>query len=136
MKKLYDSIGKEMFMYLFFGVVTTIINLIVYYIFNIWLGVNVGISTTIAFICSVIFAYITNKLYVFESKTKTVKEVVNEMIKFFSARIFTYFVDLFLMILFVDKLNFNSLLCKILVNGLVIIINYLLSKLIVFKKSK
>ena len=136
MRKLYDSIGKEMFMYLFFGVVTTIINLIVYYIFNIWLGLNVGISTTIAFICSVIFAYITNKLYVFESKTKTVKKVANEIIKFFSARIFTYFVDLFLMILLVDKLNFNSLLCKILVNALVIIINYLLSKLIVFKKSK
>ena len=136
MRKLYDFIGKEMIMYLFFGVVTTIINLIVYYIFNILLDVNVGISTTIAFICSVIFAYITNKLYVFESKTKTVKEVVNEIIKFFIARIFTYFVDLFLMILLVDKLNFNSLLCKILVNGLVIIINYLFSKLIIFKKDK
>ena len=128
--------GKEMFMYLFFGVLTTVINFIAYYIFNVIFKSSAGISTTLAFIVSIIFAYITNKKWVFNSKTSSIKELVTEIFKFISARLVTYFIDLFLMIILVDKLHYNSLICKLLVNILVIILNYIFSKLLVFKKNK
>lgn len=144
MKKLITKIfdffikifGKEMFMYLFFGVLTTVINFIAYYIFNVICKSSAGISTTLAFIISIIFAYITNKIWVFNSKTNNIKELVTEIFKFISARLVTYFIDLFLMIILVDKLHYNSLICKLLVNILVIILNYIFSKLLVFKKNK
>ncbi len=138
MRKIYELIikliGREMFMYLVFGVLTTLVNFIVYYICNIILTMSAGLSTTIAYIISIIFAYITNKIWVFNSVTNTKKETFNEFIKFISARIFTYFVDLVLIIILVDKMHFNSLLMKILVNILVIILNYIASKLVIFKK--
>lgn len=138
-KKIYNYIikiiGKETFWYLFFGVLTTLINFITYYIFNIALSFSAGISTTIAFIISVIFAYITNKTWVFNSKKHKIIELVKEISLFFAARIFTYFFDLILMIIFVDKLHYNSVICKLIVNILVIILNYIFSKLIVFKKG-
>lgn len=128
-------LGKEMFMYLLFGGLTTVINIIVYYLCTV-IGISTGISTTIAFIVSVIFAYITNRKWVFESKATTKEGIINEIWKFASVRIATYFMDLGLMILLVDVLGWNGLLCKILVNILVIILNYIASKLIVFKKEK
>lgn len=142
MKKLITNIinyfiklmGREVFMYLLFGGLTTVINIVVYYLCTL-INIPTGISTTIAFIVSVLFAYVTNRKWVFQSKAKG-KEIFNEIWKFFSVRIGTYFIDLGLMILLVDKLEWNGLLCKVLVNILVIILNYIASKLIVFKKNK
>ena len=138
-KKIYNYIikliGKETFWYLFFGVLTTLINLITYYIFNVLLKFSAGISTTIAFVVGVIFAYITNKKWVFNSKKNKLKELLKEISLFFLARIFTYIIDLILMIILVDKLHYNSIVCKLLVNIIVIILNYVFSKLIVFKKK-
>ena len=137
-KKVIDFfiklLGREVFMYLLFGGLTTLINIIVYYLCTL-ISISTGISTTIAFIVSVIFAYVTNRKWVFESKATTKKEILNEIWKFLSVRIGTYFMDLILMILLVDKLGWNGLICKILVNILVIILNYIASKLIIFKKK-
>lgn len=138
-KKIYNYIikliGKETFWYLFFGALTTLINLITYYIFNVLLEFSAGISTTIAFVVGVIFAYITNKKWVFNSKKNKLKELLKEISLFFLARIFTYIIDLILMIIFVDKLHYNSIICKLVVNIIVIILNYIFSKLLVFKKG-
>lgn len=141
MKKLITNIinyfiklmGREVFMYLLFGGLTTLINIIVYYLCTL-ISIPTGISTTIAFIVSVIFAYVTNRKWVFESKAQG-KEILNEIWKFFSVRIATYFIDLGLMILLVDTLDWNGLLSKILVNIIVIVLNYIASKLIVFRKK-
>lgn len=128
-------LGREVFMYLLFGGLTTVINIVVYYLCTL-VNISTGISTTIAFIISVIFAYMTNREWVFESKAKTKKEILSEIWKFLSVRICTYFMDLGLMILFVDKLHFNGLICKIIVNILVIVLNYIASKLIIFTKRE
>ena len=137
-KKIIDFfiklLGREVFMYLLFGGLTTLINIIVYYLCTL-VKMSTGISTTIAFIVSVIFAYITNRKWVFESKATTKKKILNEIWKFLSVRIGTYFMDLLLMILLVDKLSWNGLICKIIVNILVIVLNYIASKLIIFKKE-
>ena len=127
--------GLEMFMYLIFGGLTTLINIIVFYICTL-LSFSTALSTTVAFIISVIFAYVTNRKWVFNSKASKPSEILSELWKFFSVRIFTYFADLILMILLVDKLYFNKLACKIGVNLLVIVLNYIASKVIVFRKGK
>lgn len=131
---LIRLLGREVFMYLLFGGLTTLINIVVFYLCTL-INFSTAISTTIAFIASVIFAYVTNRKWVFESKASKPAEIFSEMWKFFSVRIFTYFADLGLMILTVDVLKFNKLVCKIAVNVLVIVLNYIASKLIVFKKS-
>ena len=124
---------KEVFSYLIFGVLTTVVNIVVYYVFNTWLQVNYLVSNAIAWIASVLFAYITNRKYVFESKNTS---MINELVKFIGARLSTGIMDMILMWLLVDILSMNSMVSKIVVNVLVIVLNYVLSKVFVFKKEE
>ena len=128
-------LGREVFFYLFFGVLTTLINIAAYYLLRL-AGGSVAVSTTIGFAASVLFAYVTNRKWVFESKAAGAREVLMEMWKFFSVRIGTYVFDLLLMLLLVDVLKFSDLLCKIAVNVLVVVLNYIASKCIVFRRKK
>ena len=124
---------KELISYLIFGVLTTVVNIVVYYVFNTWLQVNYLVSNAIAWIASVLFAYITNRKYVFESKNTS---MFNELVKFIGARLSTGIMDMILMWLLVDVLSMNSMVSKIVVNVLVIVLNYVLSKVFVFKKEE
>ena len=124
---------KELISYLIFGVLTTVVNIVVYYVFNTWLQVNYLVSNAIAWITSVLFAYITNRKYVFESKNTF---MINELVKFIGARLSTGIMDMILMWLLVDILSMNSMIGKIVVNVLVIVLNYVLSKVFVFKKEE
>ena len=124
---------KEVISYLIFGVLITVVNIVVYYVFNTWLQVNYLVSNAIAWIASVLFAYITNRKYVFESKNTS---MFNELVKFISARLSTGIMDMILMWLLVDVLSMNSMVSKIVVNVLVIVLNYVLSKVFVFKKEE
>ena len=124
---------KEVISYLIFGVLTTVVNIVVYYVFNTWLQVNYLVSNAIAWIASVLFAYITNRKYVFESKNTS---MFNELVKFIGARLSTGIMDMILMWLLVDVLSMNSMFSKIIVNVLVIVLNYVLSKVFVFKKEE
>ena len=124
---------KELISYLIFGVLTTVVNIVVYYVFNTWLQVNYLVSNAIAWIASVLFAYITNRKYVFESKNTS---MINELVKFIGARLSTGIMDMILMWLLVDVLSMNSMFSKIIVNVLVIVLNYVLSKVFVFKKEE
>lgn len=124
---------KEVISYLIFGVLTTVVNIVVYYVFNTWLQVNYLVSNAIAWIASVLFAYITNRKYVFESKNTS---MFNELVKFIGARLSTGIMDMILMWLLVDVLSMNSMVSKIVVNVLVIVLNYVLSKVFVFKKEE
>lgn len=131
---------KEIIMYLIFGVLTTLVNVLVYYICYNVSGINNTISTIIAWIISVIFAYITNKIFVFSSKTNGFKGFVIEFIVFILCRLFSGLVDLGFMTLTVTYLKLNtkllSTIMKIISNVIVVIINYILSKLLVFRKKK
>lgn len=130
---LYNK-HKEVILYLIFGVLTTVINIIVFWLCNDLLQVEYKISNVLAWILAVAFAFVTNKLIVFESKNKSKEETTKEAISFIVARLITLAVDMVLMIVMIDILNINSLIAKVAANVVVIVINYIFSKFIVFRK--
>ena len=135
-KELYLKY-KEIINYLIFGVLTTIVSLLTYYllvytILNPNNPIQLQISNIISWITCVTFAYITNRKYVFNSKDKN---ILKEIIKFYSSRLSTLFIDMLIMFIFVTKLNFNDKIIKIIVQIIIIILNYILSKLLVFKNK-
>ena len=131
MKELFVKY-KEVIMYLIFGVLTTLVNIITYYISTKIFLIDYQISNIIAWIISVTFAFITNKLYVFESKTND--KILKEIISFYSLRMFSLGIDIFTMYIMVSILSIDDLIAKVVANVIVIVINYITSKLITFKK--
>ena len=127
--------SKEVASYLFFGVCTTLINWVSYYILYNMCYVSNVVSTIIAWVLAVTFAFFTNKKWVFESKSYSAKTVVKESASFILSRVFTGVLDVVIMWVAVDLCAFNATLWKLISNIIVIILNYLLSKLFVFKKK-
>ena len=123
-------LDKELFWYVVFGTLTTIVNIVVYFALE-YIGVNYIISNIIAWFLSVLFAYVTNRIWVFESRSP---DILKEMTLFFSGRIFSGVLDTALLYLFVDILTLGNTFSKIAVEIIITILNYLLSKLIVFKE--
>lgn len=126
---------KDLIPYMFFGVCTTLVNVIVYWIFAHLLKVSVMPSTLIAWFLAVVFAYVTNRKWVFDSQAQGYKEIIREIISFFACRIATGIVDWACMFIFVDLLHLNDVIIKFIANIVVIVLNYLASKIIIFKKS-
>ena len=133
---------KEGMRYLVFGVLTTLVNIVVsallyYLILSAFSDViRVNVSNVIAIIAAWIFAYVTNKLYVFESKTNNFKELIQEIISFTVCRLATAVIEIALMNLLVTILNFDYILMKIIVNIIIIILNFIFSKLFIFKNKE
>ena len=123
--------NKEIIMYLVFGVLTTVVNIVVYYIFSNLLHMNYLFSNEMAWFLSVLFAYVTNRKYVFESKNN---QIIKEAISFFGSRLATGIMDMMLMWFLVNFNIVNDVVAKVVVNVIVVILNYILSKLVVFKK--
>ena len=124
---------REVLLYLFFGGLTTVVNILSFYILR-KLSVEVYVSNIIAWVVAVIFAFITNKLFVFESRGKSKKENTRELISFFGFRVLSLGFDMGSMFLLIDILHVGELISKVLANILVIILNYIFSKLFIFKK--
>ena len=125
---------KSIILYILFGILTTLVNIFVYFACSC-LKFSTAASTLTAWIISVLFAYITNRKYVSDSKSQGVKSVFKEISNFFLSRFATGLLDLAVMLLFVDILNFNGMLIKVISNIVVIILNYVLGKFLVFKPS-
>ena len=125
------KLDRELVLYVVFGAFTFFVNLISYFFFANLLCINYLVSNAIAWFLSVLFAYITNRRWVFESRSSN---ILKEMSLFFGGRIFSGVVDMFLMYAFIDLLVFDSSISKIVVQIIVIVLNYIFSKLIVFKK--
>ena len=129
---------KEIINYLIFGILTTIVSLLTYYllvftILNPNNAIELQIANIISWITCVTFAYITNRKYVFNSKDKN---ILKEIIKFYSSRLTTLFLDMIIMFIFVTKLELNDKIIKIIVQVLIIVLNYILSKILVFKTKE
>lgn len=122
--------------YVLFGIITTVVNIVTYFALYNYFHISNVISSIIAWILSVLVAYITNKLWVFESKSLNPKTLFKEIYMFFSCRFLTGVIDILFMWIFVDLLLFNSLLIKIISNVIVIVLNYIISKFFIFKESK
>lgn len=126
---------RVIILYLVFGVLTTLINIATYTFLTKVFNINYLISNIIAWILSVIFAYITNKLYVFESKSFKKSILLKEILSFFAARLFSLGVDMSFMYITIGILKYNDILMKVFSNIIVIILNYVFSKFIIFKKD-
>ncbi len=135
-KELYFKY-KEVINYLVFGVLSMIVNFASYYLFARVLNIDEVISSGLSWFCSVLFAYITNKLFVFESKTNTAKEFLKEMISFFLSRVLSGILcDVGTFALMVKVFGINDMVAKIVTQVMVVIVNYILSKFFIFKKKK
>lgn len=127
---------KEIINYLIFGVLSTVVNFASYFIFAKLFHIDEVVSSGLSWFCAVLFAYITNKIFVFESKTKTVKEFIKEMMSFFACRVLSGILcDVGTFALMVKVLNINDIIAKIVTQIMVVILNYVLSKLVIFKKK-
>ena len=127
---------KEVINYLIFGGLSTVVNFVSYYIAARIFGIDEVVSSGISWFCAVLFAYITNKIFVFESKTKSIKSTLIELAKFFLARIASGILcDVGTFALMVKVLHINDIIAKIVTQIMVIIVNYIFSKLIIFKKK-
>ena len=135
MKKLIESY-KTIILYLFFGGITTLINIVVYMVCYDIFDISNVISNILAWILSVLFSFVSNKFWVFESKSKNRLRVQKEFLKFVGGRIGTGLLDLLIMYICVDVLYGPAFIIKIISNIVVIILNYILSKMLVFKEKK
>ncbi|MBQ7296096.1 MAG: GtrA family protein [Clostridia bacterium] len=141
---------KELIVYGVFGVGTTLVNFVTYKLCNMLFGVKYYLlSNIIAWLVSVIFAYVTNKLFVFESKSWNLKLVAKEVSSFFTARIFSFLIEEAGLFLLVDICNMKAfavdvagftvsgnMISKVLLAVIVVVLNYFFSKFVVFKKKK
>ena len=121
----------EVINYLFIGGCTTVISILSYALFAKVFSLDLVVANILSWILSVLFAYFTNRVIVFNSKNK---DYFKEFISFTGSRVITLVLDTLLMILFVKSIGMNDLIAKIIVQVVVIIGNYLISKLLVFKK--
>lgn len=151
LKKLIKTlINKETITYVIFGVLTTVVSFLTFKAFDVvFQGKYYLLSNTISWVASVAFAYVTNKLFVFESKSWAFSVLKKEIPSFLGARIMSYFVEQLGMFLFVTVIGFESkvfdfiviklsgkMTAKLIVSVLVVIINYVLSKFIIFSKKE
>lgn len=130
--KKYEEIIK----YLIIGVATTALNYIIFTILVKKANIEMHTSNILAWFVSVIFAYFTNKLFVFESKSFKFDVLGKEILSFGTARILSLVLEEIILYVFVDLLNMNKMIIKLIANVVVIIVNYILSKFIIFKNSK
>lgn len=152
MTKIKDLIikYKEILLYLIFGVLTTLVNLFTFWAFTKIFGEGLYLlNNAIAWVAGVVFAFVTNKLFVFDSKSWSAKIAGREFTEFVGARLFSFGVEEGGMWLFIDILGFGEksltvlgitvtgqISAKILLAVIVVILNYFFSKFIIFKKSK
>ena len=125
---------RDIVVYLVFGVLTTVVNYIVYLpCYNI-LGLSGSVSNAIAWVVAVAFAYLTNKPFVFRSHDWSAKTVIPELTKFVGCRVGSGVLETTIIFLTVDWLGWNGNVMKLLTSVLVVVLNYIGSKLLVFKK--
>lgn len=132
MKELFNKY-RELISYLIFGILTTLVNLFSYRFFSM-MSFDLYLSVVVAWLLSVVFAFITNKLFVFESKSWKMAILGKELFLFLSARVASLGIDLVAMGMMVQGLHIQDMIAKLISNVLVVVVNYLFSKFWIFKK--
>lgn len=132
-KKIYLK-HRQLIKYLINGGLTTIVNFVVYIIMTDVFKIHVLAANTVAWVVSVVFAFVTNKMLVFRDKRNTAFMIVKQFGLFASLRLLSYIVEELSLYLFVVRFDFNHVLVKIVVAVFVVITNYIFSKFLIFKK--
>lgn len=146
-KSLYKKY-EDIILYIFFGGLTTLVSWGTHFASRFLLEVPVSAATLISWICSVTFAFITNKKFVFKNKTETTQGLVMQTLSFYAARALSLGVEMIIMYLCADKFSeffcslffgisasVNEMIFKVLANIVILIMNYALSKLVIFKNK-
>lgn len=129
----YDR-HESVLLYLIVGALTTAVSLVTQYIPKL-MGFPTEVNTTVSWICAVTFAFFTNKVWVFKNESNTKKDWLGQAAAFYGARLVTYFLELGFMILTVRVLSQNEYIMKLIAQVFILIINYLFSKLVIFRKK-
>lgn len=125
----------EVLIYLVFGVLTTVVNYVIYLpVYNI-LGLSAALSNAIAWVGAVAFAYLTNKPFVFKSHDWSLKTVVPELTKFVGCRVASGAAETMILLVTVDIFHFNGNIWKLFTSVIVVVLNYIGSKLFVFRNK-
>ena len=125
--------NKEVLLYLFFGGLTFCVSIASYAYFNLALNFNELIANVFSWILAVTFAYITNKIWVFRAPVFTESEFIKQILSFFGGRLVTLGVEEAILFIFITCFNLNSMIVKVVAQIIVIVLNYVISKLWVFK---
>lgn len=131
LRRLWERQGVR---YLFFGGLTVLVNLACFTLLTAWGGLGLDVSNALSIAAALLFAYVTNTWFVFRSERGTVRERMGEFLRFVSARLFTMALEFFGVHLLAAAFPGKSFLWKLLAQGLVIILNYALSKRVVYRR--
>lgn len=131
-KTLYKKY-QEVIEYIIFGVLTTLVNILVFYLFNTVFQVSYLIANAISIAVAILFAFVTNKLFVFRSKTPSLQAAFREFYLFVGLRLVSGLLDMLTMYILVDALRIDANLSKLLTQFIVVVLNYVFSKLFIFK---
>ncbi len=131
-EKLWNN--TELVAYLFAGVATTVVNYVVYFAATRYLGMSVMPGTWTAWVIAVAFGYVVNKAFVFHTHCENMAALIKEAVGFFAMRLVSLGMETVLMYVTVELMGLNDLVMKLVINILVIIANYVFSKLLIFKK--
>ena len=139
-RKLWEAlwskfVNRETVSYSIFGVLTTAVDWVGYFVLY-YMGYSVVFSQTISFVAAVLFAFVTNKIYVFQSKTLHPAKLLNELTSFVACRLFTGVITIAGMEIMVNGLGWPNLIGKIAVSAVSLVLNYVLSKLFIFRNKQ
>lgn len=135
LKELYIKY-KSIILYMVFGAGTTLVNIVTYYVMYDLLSAPNVPSDIAAWITSVLFAFVTNRRYVFEQTDNSVRRLARDFVSFVGCRLATGVLDVFIMYLSVDVMGWNGLVWKMISNVIVVVLNYIASKYFIFKKEQ
>lgn len=127
---------EEAMNYLFWGGVAFVLSVVLFYIFANTMDLYEQIANTLSWIICVIFTYLTNRFFVFKSKTRGIRKIGKEFTEFITARILTLVMENTILFVMIDLLTVNNMIAKFIGQFVVIVSNYILSKLWIFKKEK
>lgn len=132
-KKMYVKY-EEAIIYLVFGVLTTVVNIVAFYLLDTVFDVQYLIANLVSIIVSILFAFFTNKKYVFKSKSENFQSWMKEFVLFCSFRVLSGVFDMLSMWILVDFLTLDTNIAKIATQFIVVVLNYFFSKFFVFKR--
>lgn len=140
MKKILNIIkkyfNKEIILYVIFGVLTTLVSLISFYVFSSLFNLEENFANILSIFVAILFAYFTNRKWVFNSDAKTLKENLFQFYKFFLGRLFSLAVETLGFFILFNIFGIEKLISKLLISVVIIILNFFISKFFAFKKSK
>lgn len=140
MKRIRDLIvwcwNSDVLRYIFFGGCTTLVNLVSYYTLRLLTTINMNVANTISVVLAILFAYVVNSKFVFESEAKGFKQKFYEFAKFIGARLSTMVIEVGGVWLMVDLMKINDLIAKFVIQFIVLALNYVFSKFLIFTKKE